>query len=289
MAYGEYGDPDGLPLILCHGLAGCRKMITEDECFCLQMGIRLIVPDRPGHGLSCFHKKGSLLSWAEDVRQLADALGLERFSILAYACGGPYGLACAHQMPERIDKIALVGSCPQMKESDDFSRLVIPFDIIVLRLARFMPKVFEKSFAVMVNHVCKNPDLLLKKRVSKMHESDQRIVEKMRDQVHVVLREATRSGSQGVAHDLMILLQPWGFDLQGLHVPTHIWHGEENYSMPIQGSKEIEQALGNCISSHYIPNQGQFLLVDYWEAIVAQVMDIEESVTRHAESCTQVV
>ena len=36
----------------------------------------------------------SLLDWPRDVAELADHLGIERFSIVAWSGGGPYGLAC---------------------------------------------------------------------------------------------------------------------------------------------------------------------------------------------------
>jgi len=46
---------------------------------------RLIAVDRPGMGLSNYQANRRLLDWPEDIRLLADALGIDRFSILAYS------------------------------------------------------------------------------------------------------------------------------------------------------------------------------------------------------------
>jgi pimeloyl-ACP methyl ester carboxylesterase len=39
---------------------------------------------------------------------LADHLHLERFAILSYSLGGPYGMACAYAMPEHLTKVGIV-------------------------------------------------------------------------------------------------------------------------------------------------------------------------------------
>ena len=51
-----------------------------------------------------------LLDWPADVRQLADELGLERFAILGWSGGGPYALACAWSMPDRVAAVGLISS-----------------------------------------------------------------------------------------------------------------------------------------------------------------------------------
>jgi pimeloyl-ACP methyl ester carboxylesterase len=47
-----------------------------------QGGVRLIAVDRPGIGQSQAHGDWTFLSFAEDVRQLADDLGIDKFGML---------------------------------------------------------------------------------------------------------------------------------------------------------------------------------------------------------------
>ena len=53
-------------------------------------GVRFIAPDRPGYGASTYAPKRTLPDLAEDVRELADHLGLERFGVVGLSGGGPH-------------------------------------------------------------------------------------------------------------------------------------------------------------------------------------------------------
>lgn len=56
----------------------------------------MIAPDRPGMGTSADQNDRRILDWPADVLTLAEQLKIERFSILAYSLGGPYGMTCAY-------------------------------------------------------------------------------------------------------------------------------------------------------------------------------------------------
>ena len=51
LAYCEYGDPRGTPVLVFHGLPSCRLM-HPDADLSRALGVRTIVPDRPGFGRS---------------------------------------------------------------------------------------------------------------------------------------------------------------------------------------------------------------------------------------------
>jgi pimeloyl-ACP methyl ester carboxylesterase len=64
--------------------------------------VRVIAPDRPGMGTSTFEPARRLTDWADDVRQLADSVGLPRFVLAGFSGGGPHALAVAHGLPDRV-------------------------------------------------------------------------------------------------------------------------------------------------------------------------------------------
>ena len=66
LAYAEYGDADGLPVFLFHGLPGSRLSwgLIPDHPF--PPDIRIIAPDRPGYGKSDPKPGRTLLDWADD-------------------------------------------------------------------------------------------------------------------------------------------------------------------------------------------------------------------------------
>jgi pimeloyl-ACP methyl ester carboxylesterase len=54
------------------------------------------------------------------VRRLADALGWERFAVHGHSGGGPYALACAALLPERVTRCAVgAGPAPSHAEGVD--------------------------------------------------------------------------------------------------------------------------------------------------------------------------
>ena len=61
LAYEEHGAPHGTPIVHCHGAPGSRiegEFLFEARLL-VELGIRLIVPDRPGIGRSDFQARRS--------------------------------------------------------------------------------------------------------------------------------------------------------------------------------------------------------------------------------------
>ena len=120
LGYDEHGAPDGAPIFYLHGLPSSRleaKLYLSEDLL-QSLNVRLIAVDRPGMGLSDFQPKRRLLDFPRDLLALADHLNIERFSILAYSLRGPYGLACAFAIPERLHKVGIVSGAALFTESE---------------------------------------------------------------------------------------------------------------------------------------------------------------------------
>lgn len=73
-------------------------------------GIRLVSYGRAGYGGSSRLPDRRVAHAADDVAQLADALGLERFAVMGASGGGPHALACAALLPGRVTAVACLAS-----------------------------------------------------------------------------------------------------------------------------------------------------------------------------------
>jgi len=109
LSYAEWGDPSGVPVLLFHGSPASR-LFCPDPAATAAAGVRLVTIDRPGYGRSDHQPGRTILDWPTDVEQLAESLGLSRLPVVAHSSGGPYALACAVRLPDRVTRIALV-SC----------------------------------------------------------------------------------------------------------------------------------------------------------------------------------
>ena len=98
-----------MPVIALHGWRD--NAATFEELGPLLPSLRLIAIDMPGHGLSsCRQPEGAYYIWSylEEVLAVADAQGLDRFSLLGHSMGGAISTLLAGLLPERIDKLALL-------------------------------------------------------------------------------------------------------------------------------------------------------------------------------------
>jgi pimeloyl-ACP methyl ester carboxylesterase len=105
----EYGDPEGKPVFFFQGTPSSRLM-HPDATLTSALAGRLIMLDRPGFGLSDFQPNRHLLDWPDDVVEVADLLGLDRFAVVGISGGGPYAAACAYKIRERLTSVAMVSS-----------------------------------------------------------------------------------------------------------------------------------------------------------------------------------
>ena len=110
VAFLDGGDASGYPVIGLHGTPGCRLSRWPDDALYARAGVRYITTDRAGYGRSSRHRGRSVADEAADVRAVADALGLGRFSIVGGSGGGPHALACAALLGDRLDRVACQSS-----------------------------------------------------------------------------------------------------------------------------------------------------------------------------------
>lgn len=87
LAYAEYGDPRGVPVLHFNGSGGSRLDRPSDENMLQCLGIRFISTDRPGHGLSDPVTDRRLLDWPVDVCAVADELMIDRFFVEGWSAG----------------------------------------------------------------------------------------------------------------------------------------------------------------------------------------------------------
>ena len=108
LGYAEYGRADGWPVLFFHGFPGSRYEGRLLDGAARTVGVRIIAPDRPGFGLSDFKPARGMGSWPFDVAELADRLGVGRFSVLGFSGGGPYAAVCGHRLRYRLLAVGLL-------------------------------------------------------------------------------------------------------------------------------------------------------------------------------------
>jgi hypothetical protein len=83
IAFEEYGNANGEPVIFCHGWPSSRIMARLTDEPARDLGIRIISPDRPGISGSSLQPDRKLTDWPRLVARLTDHLAICTFRMLA--------------------------------------------------------------------------------------------------------------------------------------------------------------------------------------------------------------
>ena len=119
----EYGDPLGSPVFALHGTPSCGAGFAWTDMPARAHGLRIIAPDRPGIGRSARVPMPTVADYGADLGMLADALDIERFTVLGYSGGGPYALAAAAGLGPRVQSAAIVAGAGELGAWATFSDL----------------------------------------------------------------------------------------------------------------------------------------------------------------------
>jgi pimeloyl-ACP methyl ester carboxylesterase len=83
--------------------------------------------------------------------------------------------------------------------------------------------------------------------------------------------EAFRQGVRGVSLDLKLEARPWGFALQDISMPVHVWHGEQDKLVPVEQGRIQAKTIPNAIA-RFFPNEGHTLGVNHLEELLNTVI-----------------
>jgi pimeloyl-ACP methyl ester carboxylesterase/DNA-binding CsgD family transcriptional regulator len=108
LAFLDYGPRSGRPAIVFHGFVAGRSLPPALARGLQARGLRPIVPQRPGFGLSSEAAGDYLAEAAGDLAALLDALGLDRVALFARDGGTAAALAFAAAHPARVARGVLL-------------------------------------------------------------------------------------------------------------------------------------------------------------------------------------
>lgn len=270
LGYAVYGDPQGKPVLFFHGIPGSRLQRNPDVSAIEELSICIYALDRPGTGLSTYQKNRKLLDWADDVRAFCDGIGIEKFPVFGISSGGPYALAAAHRLPERITQVSLVSALAPLHEGQLFD-LIDPKMKRLFSFAKRMPELMKGVLNIAFLFLKNKFDLAFEKLVADLPESDKNLLHRpaIAEMFKKDVAEAFRQGSKGVVSDMKILSEPWGFSLDAIMHPVHIWHGTADSIVPLRLAQFMAQHLPHA-ETHFIEGAGHFMAVQYSKEIFWQ-------------------
>jgi pimeloyl-ACP methyl ester carboxylesterase len=267
----ELGPPDGAPVFAFHGTTGSRWHFTADDGPVAAASVRLIVPDRPGYGLSSFHKGRQLRDWADDVAFLADHLGLANFSVMGVSGGGPHAAVCARFLPTRVQAAAIVSGVAPLADPGSEEGMMRANQRIT-SLARRAPLALRPMFGGMTALGRRWPEKALQMFTKQLPPPDAAVL--LRPAVHDAflrdLRHASSTTGQAGAQDFRLFARDWGFGLEDITVPVRIWQGDVDRNVPPEHARRLADRVPGAVL-HECPGEGHLLFVDHTGDILGEI------------------
>ncbi len=246
LGYAEFGDPGGPLVLWFHGSPGARRQIPPaGRAAATRLGLRLVCVERPGVGDSTDYAYPKLCDWAVDVAAVADHFGQDRFMVVGLSGGGPYALACAHELGDRIVAVGLVGSlvptAGQEATAGGIVALSRQFNWLLRRFRRPLGLGmwgFVRA-AQPLAHVCIQGFARL------MPEGDRQVLADPAVEAMFVddIINGGTSQFQAFVNDFILIGQPWGFRLAGVTVPVRWWHGDADPFVPLDQAQRAAAFL----------------------------------------------
>ena len=274
LAYIECGDAEGTPVFHFHGHPGSRLEALIADKTARDVGVRLIGIDRPGMGFSDFKMGRRLLDWPGDVAELANALGIDRFSVQGASGGGPYALACAYRLADRLLACGVIaGLGPIYRLGTEGMMLT---NRVQFALARRMPWLVRTLLWAYLGRYRRYVDdgegleLLGAKMAQGL-----RISTKDPDVPKLYIQEtleAFRQGSRGAAYDASLFARPWGFELADITFEkVYLWHGERDVHVPIEMARAVATQIPQCQARYFAGEDHMMVVFNHLKEIM-QVM-----------------
>jgi pimeloyl-ACP methyl ester carboxylesterase len=257
LTYSSLGPERGTPVLYMHGAIGSPiRHSPALERIMDELGVRYVMPNRPGFGGSDLSPGRTIRDFAADVGELADALGLERFALAGVSAGGPFALACAHELRERVSAVAVCSSlsplCAPHATPGIRRRVRACLSLLAAR-----PDLCAGAGDALLPLLRANPGLIRVAIAVGASRADRAVIDDPAERRAAIdsFLHATAWGVRGMVDDYLVYSQPWGFSPAAIETEVHVWHGMADALVPVEHALQLAASLPSC-RAFFDPDEG---------------------------------
>jgi pimeloyl-ACP methyl ester carboxylesterase len=251
----------GTPVVYAHGAAGSILEQPVPDAVASQLGVRLVLIERPGFGASTRHEGRSLATWVDDMRAVLDELSLRRVRVLGWAAGVPYALAAAALASDRVASLSLVGPWfeGETREVDPSS----PSAVAACR------EELGRIVAPLIQLLGRGAGALLDTILAQMPEPDRHMAPHTRTMLAASYAEALRNGAEpGIDEGLAIRMR-WPFAIEDIACDVEVWSGDAD----VRAASSL-RLLSRCLPRArqvVLAGGGHYLVFTHGETILSSL------------------
>lgn len=275
LGFAEYGPEDGVPVLLMHNVSGSRLQIPVPEQRFYEQGVRLIVPDRFGAGLTDWPADHSRGAWVGAVEALLDYLEIPQVLLVGASVGSVFAMACAARAPHRIKRLALVSPMsPLIGEQD--GAYMNPDILNLIQLGQRSPEMLRKLVGFASRGT---PTAYIDRIIEGLPRCDQELYTNtgFYEMSVNALRENVRRGIEPVVNDFLELSDPWLNDYCGsrkIQVEMHCWQGTLDITAPLPAVRRLCEVFSDSRLT-VLPGETHMLIYRHWNTILSHLVNPE--------------
>jgi len=257
ISFSEYGDPKGKPVFFFHGSIGCRYDGAELHKPAKKLGIRIVSPDRPGHGLSSLNPNRTLLDYPKDIERLATYLNFDRYHCLGISGGGPFAVACAYGINSArlIRSGVIAGMAPWFLGQAGVQTQIKYATLLLAYCPWIFRQAYKYSFPISKLRDDKFMSDLQDKIDKQLSTDGQDLTTEERQMMRVstsnAIRQGYRQGPDGVLTDGRIFTSDWGFKLEDVGGEVKLWFGTKDTHTPIWHARYMAEKIPKAKLKEY--------------------------------------
>ncbi len=265
LAYTTIGTPDGSTVVYHHGAPGGRlELLALDDAF-TAAGLCVVTADRPGYGGSTPLAGRTTAGWVDDVAALADHLGADRVAVMGLSSGGPYTVACASLLGDRVSgAVVAAGNTDMTWPGARTGYLDSELEIMALADA-------AEATAWCSEHYGADGSRFLEGEMDLGATDNAWLADEANaGALFTAIGNAFVQGVVGYAHDIWVQGRPWSFDPAAITCPVIVAHGADDRLVPVTHSQHTQSLIPGA-ELRIIPGVGHLSLVDELPSLAAEI------------------
>ena len=268
VSYTEAGAPDGAPIFYCHGAPGSRLDVAWLHDAFANVGARVVSADRPGIGGSSPSPGRVIADWPRRVEDLADHLGIDRFGVMGLSSGGPYVVACAALLSDRVVGAAVVAGVTDMGWPAGFDDFPEDDEKTIMQIGD--EEAAEKWCA---EHYGEDGARFFDAPMD-LSPPDAKVMEDetLMTGLLPTFAEAFVQGVAGYAQDIIVQGRAWTLDVGSIRCPVDVYHGEQDTFVPISHGRHTAELIAGAKLTTF-PEHGHISMITEIPAIAASLTD----------------
>jgi len=267
LAYTEYGDADGDPIVFLHGTPGSRLLGSLFETAAEEHGIRLLAVDRPGYGASDPWPARSISDAGAYISAVLDDADIEAAALLAFSGGSPQAIAAAASHADRVSRVDIVSGATPPSVSEETPAI----QQVLATLATRVPPVLGgllRGQAWLAGRLA--PEVVVAQY--RADDPDEPIPAATAELIKADFIEAVSQSRRGAITELRTNAAAWGVDFERIDTLVEFRHGGRDTNVPLGDARRFASILPDSDLTVYDD-------ADHLETLLQGVPDIFEERT----------